>query len=45
MTQEFNSLEEIRINLPVEYKGLYLVRITDTDGKNYTRKMLVRYRE
>jgi uncharacterized repeat protein (TIGR01451 family) len=45
MTQEFNAVEEIRINLPIEYKGLYLVKITDSDGKSYSRKMLVRYRE
>lgn len=45
LVQSFDALEEIRINLPVELKGMYLVKITDTEGESYTRKMLVRFRE
>ena len=45
MTAYFNALDEVRMNLPTEYKGIYLVRITDTDGLTYVRKMMVKCRE
>ena len=45
MTTYFNAEEEVRINLPTDYKGIYLVRITDTDGLTYVRKMMVRFKE
>lgn len=45
LVKEFNSLEEVRIDLPSEIRGIYLLKITDTENKNYTRKMLVRFRD
>ena len=45
LSKEFNSLEEIRIDMPLELKGLYILKVTDTEGKTYVRKMVVRYRE
>ena len=45
MTAHFDALDEIRMNLPTDFKGIYLVRITDTDGVNYMRKMMVKCKE
>lgn len=45
LVKEFNSLEEVKIDLPTEIRGVYLLKITDTENKNYIRKMLVRYRD
>lgn len=42
LSKEFNATEEIRIDMPIDFKGLYILKIVDTEGKTYIRKMAVR---
>lgn len=44
LEKNFNSLEEIKIDLPLQFKGIYLLKVTDSENKSYTMKMLVRVR-
>lgn len=37
----FNGEEEIRIDLPIQYQGVYIMKITDSDGKDYFEKLTV----
>ncbi len=45
LSKDFGFSEEIRMDMPIEFKGLYILKITDTEGKTYVRKMVVRSRE
>ena len=45
LQKDFNPSEEVRIDLPVLMKGYYLLKVTDSENKSYTKKMLVRFRE
>jgi hypothetical protein len=45
LTKEFNLSEEIRMDMPIDLKGLYILKITDNEGKTYSKKMIVRSRK
>ncbi|MCS4302422.1 FG-GAP-like repeat-containing protein [Chryseobacterium sp. BIGb0232] len=42
LEKNFSPSEEVRIDLPLEIKGYYLLRVTDSENKAYTKKMLVK---
>jgi hypothetical protein len=42
LSKDFNAMEEIRIDMPIDFKGLYILKIVDSEGKVYIRKMAVR---
>lgn len=41
-SKTFGPNDEQRINLPETLNGFYLLRITDSDGKQYTHKIFIR---
>jgi hypothetical protein len=43
--KNFSPSEEVRIDLPLQIKGYYLLKVTDSENKSYTKKMVVKYRE
>lgn len=45
LTKVFSPNEEVRIDLPLALRGLYLLKVTDTEGGTYVKKMAVRYRQ
>lgn len=44
LENNFSPSEEVRIDLPLEIKGYYLLRVTDSENKAYTKKMLVKFK-
>jgi uncharacterized repeat protein (TIGR01451 family) len=42
MSQSFSAGSEVRLDLPIWLNGFYIVKITDTQGNIYTKKLLVR---
>ncbi|RZJ90114.1 MAG: hypothetical protein EOO20_09105 [Chryseobacterium sp.] len=44
LEKNFSPSEEVRIDLPLEIKGYYLLRVTDSENKAYTKKMLVKFK-
>ncbi|WP_162071742.1 FG-GAP-like repeat-containing protein [Chryseobacterium fistulae] len=42
LNKEAKSVEELKIDLPMEIKGVYLLKVTDSEGKTYSKKMMVR---
>ena len=44
LEKNFSPSEEVRIDLPLEIKGYYLLKVTDSENKSYTRKMLVKFK-
>ncbi|MBL7880843.1 MAG: T9SS type A sorting domain-containing protein, partial [Chryseobacterium gambrini] len=45
LEKNFSASEEVRIDLPLQIKGYYLLKVTDSDNKAYTKKMIVKFRE
>lgn len=45
LEKNFSPSEEVKINLPLEIKGYYLLKVTDSDNKAYTKKMIVKFKE
>lgn len=45
LTKVFSPNEAVRIDMPLALRGLYLLKVTDTEGATYTKKMAVRYRQ
>lgn len=45
LEKNFSPSEEVRIDLPLQIKGYYLLKVTDSENKSYTKKMVVKYRE
>lgn len=44
LTRDFEKQEEIRIDLPLELRGFYIIKITDSDHKSYIKKLLIKDR-
>jgi uncharacterized repeat protein (TIGR01451 family) len=44
LTKEFDNQEEIRIDLPIDLRGIYLIKITDSEDKNYIKKIIIKDR-
>ncbi|TRX39464.1 FG-GAP-like repeat-containing protein [Flavobacterium restrictum] len=44
LEQHFANEEEIRIDLPIQLSGIYILKITDTENKSYIQKMIVKER-
>lgn len=42
--KKFEKEEEVRIDLPLQIQGLFLVKIKDSEGNGYLQKMIVRDR-
>ncbi len=45
LEKNFSASEEVRIDLPLQIKGYYLLKVTDSDNKAYTKKMIVKFKE
>lgn len=45
LEKNFSPSEEVKIDLPLEIKGYYLLKVTDSDNKAYTKKMIVKFKE
>ncbi len=45
LEKKFNASEEVRVDLPLEIKGYYILKVTDSENKSYTKKMLVKFRK
>lgn len=45
LEKNFTPSEEVRIDLPLQIKGYYLLKVTDSDNKAYTKKMIVKFKE
>jgi uncharacterized repeat protein (TIGR01451 family) len=45
LNKEFDLSEEIKIDMPIDFKGFYILKITDNEGKTYVKKMIVRNRD
>lgn len=44
LEENFSPSDEVRIDLSLEIKGYYLLRVTDSENKAYTKKMLVKFK-
>jgi len=44
LSQEFDKQEEIRIDLPIDLRGFYLIKMTDSENISYTKKIIIRDR-
>lgn len=44
LTKRFDNQEEIRIDLPIDLRGFYLIKMTDSENKNYIKKIIIRDR-
>ncbi|MEC5171497.1 FG-GAP-like repeat-containing protein [Chryseobacterium nepalense] len=45
LEKNFTPSEEVRIDLPLQIKGYYFLKVTDSDNKAYTKKMIVKFKE
>lgn len=45
LQKDFSPSEEVKIDLPLQVRGYYLLKVTDSDNKSYTKKMIVKFRE
>lgn len=41
LEKEFDKQEEIRIALPIDLRGVYLIKITDSEDENYIKKIII----
>lgn len=42
LTKVFSATDELRLDLPVWLNGFYFLKVTDTEGVNYTQKVWIR---
>ncbi|OYU85536.1 MAG: hypothetical protein CFE24_01140 [Flavobacterium sp. BFFFF2] len=45
LSKTFEPTEEVRMDLPTDLKGFYLLKITDSEGNSHIKKMLVTVKE
>jgi hypothetical protein len=45
LEKNFSPSEEVKIDLPLQIKGYYLLKVTDSDNKAYTKKMIVKFKK
>jgi hypothetical protein len=42
LVKKFDKQEEIRIDLPIDLRGVYLIKITDSEDKIYIKKLIIK---